>query len=299
MKVAIVGANSYIARNLNLVLKEKYPEISIELYDYQPFQLDGETNYVAVQILEEQSIKKIDLNVDIIFMFIGKTGSVGGFEDFNAFIDINEKALLCLLNEYRNQNSSAKIIYPSTRLVYKGKNRLQKENDEKEFKTIYSINKFACEQYLEQFSRAFGIRYCVFRICIPYGSLIPGLSSYGTVDFMLGKAIAAQNIILYGDGSMRRTVTYIGDLCNAMILGSLCENCIDDVYNIGGEDYSLKEMAELLAAKYDVKVEYIPWPRLSELVESGDTVFDDSKLQSICPVEYKKKYKDWVQEIKQ
>lgn len=39
----------------------------------------------------------------------------------------------------------------------------------------------------------------------------------------------------------------MGDLCNALIEGALSDACINDVYNIGGEDYSLKEMAELIA----------------------------------------------------
>ena len=77
---------------------------------------------------------------------MGKTGTITGFGNYEEFIDINEKALLNILNEYRNQHSSAKIIYPSTRLVYRGDDMPLKEDAVKEFKTIYAINKYACEQ---------------------------------------------------------------------------------------------------------------------------------------------------------
>lgn len=144
----------------------------IKLYDKADSHADYASNYVSIDMMSTESVRGIDLDCDAIFMFVGKTGSANGFDDFNTFIDINEKTLLNLLNEYRRQNSKAKIIFPSTRLVYKGKEGKLKEEDEKEFKTIYAINKYACEQYLEQYNRVFGVRYCIFRICIPYGTMI-------------------------------------------------------------------------------------------------------------------------------
>ena len=77
-----------------------------------------------------------------------------------------------------------------------------------------------------------------------------------------------------------------GRLCGKLamnILGYLrdAEECVNDVYNIGGEDLSLKEMADMVAAKYGVKVIPVPWPELALKIESGDTVFDSSKLEKI------------------
>ena len=228
-------------------------------------------------------------------MFIGKTGSANGFCDYNTFIDVNERALLSLLNAYRNAGSTAKIIFPSTRLVYKGKKGPQREDAEKEFKTIYAINKYACENYLMQYQNVFNVNYCIFRICIPYGTLIDGATSYGTAEFMISKASKGENISLYGDGSVRRTLTYIGDLCKVMVEGAMSDFCRNDVYNIGGEDYSLREMAELIANKYGVGIEYVPYPDIALKIESGDTVFDDTKLNQIIPMNYNGAFAEWIQ----
>ena len=236
----------------------------------------------------------MDLICDIIYMFIGKTGSANGFDDCDTFLNINEKALLNLLNEYRRQNSKAKIVFPSTRLVYKGKKGKLSEDAEKEFKTIYAINKYACEQYLAQYRNVFGVKYCIFRICIPYGTLISGASSYGTAEFMLKKAQQNENIILYGDGSVRRTLTYMGDLCDILIDGGINDSCENTVYNIGGEDYSLKEMAELIAKKYNVGVDFVEWPEVALKIESGDTVFDDCKLKRVLNYQLKKTFIQWI-----
>lgn len=294
MKFAIIGANSYIARNVLYVLKQTHSDVEIKLYDHAESQKDGAENYTQIDVFDAESVKKIDMACDVIFMFVGKTGSANGFDNFNTFIDVNERSLLTVLNEYRRQSSKAKIIFPSTRLVYKGKPGPQKEDAEKEFKTIYAINKFACEQYLMQYHRVYDVQYCIFRICIPYGTLIPNASSYGTAEFMLSKAKKGENISLYGDGSQRRTLTYMGDLCKTLIAGAKDPRCINDVFNIGGEDYSLKEMAELIAPKYGVSVEYVPWPKVAEKIESGDTVFDDSKLRALIGETTKSKFVDWI-----
>ena len=280
LKITVVGANSYIARKLIFEIKQRQLSAELKLYDYTERQADGEQNYHKINILDRVSVSEIDFDCDILYMFVGKTGTYAGFENYEEFIDINEKALLNILNEYRNQRSSAKIIYPSTRLVYKGSGQSLSEDAEKEFKTVYAVNKYACEQYLKMFNNVFGVKYCIFRICVPYGSLLPEASSYGTIGFMLNKAEAGENITLYGDGSLRRTFTYIKDLCDVLIDGALSEKCVNDVFNIGGENMSLGEAAEMIAEKYGVGIDYVEYPTEQLKIESGDTVFCDDRLIS-------------------
>ena len=272
--------------------------LELYLYDCGEVQLDGEPNYYQIDILDSNSVKKIDFSCEYIYMFIGKTGTTAGFEDYNTFIDINEKALLNVLNEYIHSNSLAKIIFPSTRLLYKGKEEMLSEDDEKEFKTIYAINKYSCENYLKLYNLIYNVQYLTFRICVPYGSLIANASSYGTAGFMLGKAVKGENIILYGDGNVRRTLTYMEDLCKVLVEGGLSEVLVNDTYNIGGEDYSLKEMAQIIADKYNISIDFVEYPKIAELIESGSTVFNDSKMQSIYPVEYKGNFKKWCLQLK-
>lgn len=298
MKIAVIGANSYIARNFVNTVKKK-EQVSLSLYDAQPQSVDGEEGYRQIFVLEPESLQEMDLSADLIYMFVGKTGSADGFDDPKLFLEINEMALLNVLNEYRRQQSQAKIVFPSTRLVYSGKKGPQKENAEKEAKTIYAANKLACERYLEMYRNVYGVRYCTVRICLPYGTLIPGASSYGTAEFMLKKAKAGEDITLYGDGSVRRTLTYMGDICDLLYLAGVTPACENDVYNFGGEDYSLKEMADLIAQTYGVGVTYIPWPEIAEKIESGDTVFDSGKLEGILGGYDYARFSDWLRAQKE
>lgn len=296
-RIAVIGANSFIARNVIYVLNTAYSDVELMLYDCGEKQLDGLNNYKQIDVMSLEAVMEIDMNCDIIYMFVGKTGSKIGFDDYQTFVSINEIALLNVLTAYRKQESAAKLIFPSTRLVYGHQNGAQTEEQIGELKTIYAINKYACELYLKQYHQVFGVKYCIFRICVPYGSLIANASSYGTAEFMISNAQNKKEITIYGDGSQRRTLTYMGDLCRTLIMGALDDRCCNDVYNIGGEDYSICEMAQLIANRYDAKIKYIEWPEIDLKIESGDTIFDDSKLQKIIGNTTKSKFVDWIKNM--
>lgn len=293
-KIAIIGANSYLARNFILSLKLKN-ENNFLLYDIQENQVDDEQDYFQIDFKNPDSLKKIDFKCQLIYIFSGITGTSNGFDVYDKFIEINEIGLLNVLSEYRNQNSEAKIIYPSTRLVYKGQQGRLKENSEKEFKTLYAMNKYACENYLQMYHRMFGVKYTILRLCIPYGTLLPDTSSYGTIDFFTSLGTQGKDLTIYGDGSQRRTLTHITDLCDVLYLAGLDPSCINDIYNIGGDaEISIYEIVKIMASKYSVGIKSIEWPDSALKLESGDTVFDSHKLDSLLGFTYQGDFKKWA-----
>ena len=292
MKVIILGANSFLARNFIAYLKMLKADLSLLLYDYTEGQTDGFTPYRQINPCDPSSVAELDFSADFLFDFIGKTGTWNGFDDAYTYLDVNERALLTLLNAYRKANSRAKIIFPSSRLVYRGKQGKLKETDSKEGKTIYAINKLACEAYLEAYRNAFDVRYCVFRICVPYASFLPG-SSYGTAEFMFQKARAGEDICLYGGGRQRRTFTHMEDLCRQLWQGALSCDC--GIYNVGGEDLSLYEVASMVAKRFFVSVKEVPWTKNAFQIESGDTVFDAEKLEQIIGKQTYHLFSEWVE----
>jgi len=190
-----------------------------------------------------------------------------------------------------------RIIYPSTRLVYKGiKNTPLKEGFEKESKTIYAKNKINCERILNDYQLQHKIDYTIFRICVPYGNLLGENYSYGTIGFFINKAIKGENITIYGDGSLKRTFTHVSDISEAIIKGIEHEQTKNKIYNIGSNDsLSLLEVANLVAKKYKVGVVFVDWPEEALKIESGDTIFNDEKLQKDINYKYKYSIKDWIE----
>jgi UDP-glucose 4-epimerase len=284
---AIIGSNGYIGKHLVSHLKS----MDADIYCYD---IAGEnaSEFIAVDLKNKEEIKKINLDVDYIFFMAGKTGTYIGFDKYEDFIDTNEKTLLHLLDAIRSSNLTRlpRIIFPSSRLVYKGNNSTTiSECDPKEAKTVYAINKLSCELILETYKNVFEIPYTIFRLCVPYGNIFSNTYSYGTIGFFIKQASENKDIVLYGDGKLKRTFTHIADISKAMIDVSLMSVSQNEIYNIGGQTLSLKQAAAFIAGQFGVKVKFVPWSKNDLLIESGDTVFDDSKLQILLGgFEYKK-----------
>lgn len=295
MKAVIFGANSYIARNMTSI-NSSYRYADIALYGHQPEHMDRIPGYRQIDLSQQEEIERAITDCDLIYFFVGKTGTLQGFDDPYIFLEINEKHLLHLLNACRNVKSKAKIIFPSTRLVYHGGEITLDEDAQKQFLTPYAIQKYACEQYLEMYHHLYSINYCILRIGVPYGTLVQPVSSYGTLDFFLSQALANREIYIYGDGEQRRTFTYIGDLCHILWKAGLSTACVNDVYNVGGEDYSIKEIAEKIAKATKSMIVKKEWPAQALKVESGSTVFDSRKLDRLIRYMPNMTVKEWAKE---
>lgn len=292
-KIAIIGACGYIGKHLVKYLRDNH-NIDADTYDISEVSL---FNYRQVDLTDKNSVNKIDLNVDYIFDFAGLTGTYAGFEKYELYNSINELGLLNLLDAIKSSPYRPKIIYPSTRLVYKGVDKPLKEDDEKETKTIYAVNKLACEGILQAYKAGFDIPYTVFRICIPYGNLLSTDYSFGTVGFFIKQAKSGNDITLYGGGDVKRTFTHMEDLCYQIVEGAFNPNSNGEIYNIGGETLSLKEAAEIIAEKYDSKVVSVPWPDRDLRIESGHTYFDDAKIRSLIKIIRYKRIIDFSKDI--
>ena len=293
-RVSVIGANGFIGKHLVYYIHNKGCT-SIDCYDVvSSAELP---NYHCVDLTDREAVETINLDVDFIFMFAGLTGTYAGFDAYEKYISINEIALLNLLDAIRKSEYRPKVIFPSTRLVYKGYDKPLKEKDEKESKTIYAANKIACEGYLQAYHDSFDIPYTVFRICIPYGNLLTSDYSFGTVGFFIKQAKAGNDITLYGGGTIKRTFTHMEDLCYQIVEGAMKKESEGQIYNIGGETLSLRRAAEIVAAKFGTNVVDVPWPERDLRIESDHTFFDDTKIQALLGGVTYKRLEDFSKDI--
>lgn len=291
-KIAIIGGNGYIGKHLNFYLKQK--GYNPMVYDIQDCDV---SNYRKIDITNTKSVNEIDLDVDIIYMFAGLTGTYAGFDNYEKYLKTNELSLLNLLDAIRNSDYRPKVVFPSTRLVYKGRDNALSEDAEKETKTIYAVNKLACEGYLQAYHESFDIPYSIFRICIPYGNMLSTDYSFGTIGFFIKNAKAGKDITLYGGGSVKRTFTHMEDLCYQIVEASMKEESNGQTYNVGGETLTLRQAAVVIANKYLTKVIDVPWPERDLRIESSHTYFDDSKIQTLLGNITYKRFEDFSKDI--
>ena len=276
-KCAIIGSKGYIGKHLEYYLKQKKNDVVC--YDVVESE---DVNYHRCDLTDFESVRRIiDLKVDYIFMFAGLTGTYVGFDKANIFVNVNEMGLINLLNCIRESKYRPKIIFPSTRLIYKGADKALKEDDEKETKTIYAVNKIACENLLYAYRQNFDIPYTIFRICVPFGNMFSDDYSFGTIGFFIRQASNDRRITLYGDGSIKRTFTSMHDLCKQIVEVGMERVSDGEIYNIGGHTYSLRNAAEIIASYYKAEISFISWPERDLKMESGSTYFDSSKIETV------------------
>lgn len=297
MKAVIIGCNGYIGKHLTGLLLDH--GFFIFGYDVQMSTFDERISYIPFNLTDKNDMTLIEMEVDFIFFLSGKTGTLNAYDDFEQYIDINEVGLLHVLDRMRYSKTLARIIFPSTRLIYKGvNNEILNEDSEKEFKTIYSLNKWFGEKVIDQYSKYFNVRYNIFRICLPYGNLYNTEYSYGTVGFFLSKAKSKQNLVLFGEGSQKRTFTHVEDICLQILQTVLNKESVNSTFNIEGETYSLKDIAMLISDKFSVNIEQRDWPLIDRMLETGDTIFDSQKIKKYSPKPLKHSMLTWLSNIK-
>tara|TARA_R110002167_G_scaffold3623_4_gene17665 strand:+ start:28778 stop:29635 length:858 start_codon:yes stop_codon:yes gene_type:complete len=283
----VLGGNGYLGRHLSLLIEKSGYELVL------PKSKDGS----RVDLVDKFAVSNLDWNVDLVFVFAGKTGTSIGFERYENFVLGNELILLNVLDSIRASRFSPRVIFPSTRLVYRGADSPIAENGEVDIKTIYAANKMCCENLLGVYNNAYGIDYTILRICVPYADVNGNEYSFGTVGSFIKQAKANNKIRVYGDGAIYRTFTHVMDVVRFVFEAAISDSTKNAVYNVPGENLSLYQIAESIAHKYAASVENVEWPDIDFRIETGSTMFDGSKLQNVLSISTEYSFYAWLDEL--
>ena len=223
-----------------------------------------------------------EFDVDYVFYLVGAAGILSSFEQPEVHIESNICVLSRIIARIKRTPFRPLFIYPSTRLVYRGSSESLVEDSITESRSMYSATKRACEAIIEAYSFAFKMPFIILRIGVVYGSL-PGMNNrYGTIEFLEGQSSKGE-ITIFGDGSQRRTFVHINDVCRGLIevaaqtnKSSQCPN----IFNFPGEDFSIREVAQMIARRDGSTLRYLAWPEIYRQTESGSTVFSAKKFHS-------------------
>jgi UDP-glucose 4-epimerase len=290
---AVIGANGYIGKHLSFSLASK--GFIVSNYDIQHSSILP--NYQIMDVTDIEKTLKLQDNFDYIFFLSGMTGTHNAFEKYSSYIIVNEIGLLNILNFCRHCKSKPRIVFISTRLVYRGADKPLKEYDAKYPKSVYAVNKLAGEYLIKIYQNSFDIPFTIFRLCIPYGNQLGLDYSFGTIGNLFQKAFKNEPIILYGDGNQKRTFSHIDDICYQIIECIKVKKSENEIYNLSGETFSLKDVATLISQKYSTPLQFSKWPERDLRIESGHTYFDSSKIGKIVENPVRIRFIDWIKSL--
>ncbi len=292
-KYAVLGAYGYLGRHLARHLRDLGHHVTGYDRHVRAEAPPDEPCQVA-DITDASQWNHIDTDVDAIFYFCGSTGTHLGFDQYEQYLATNELGLLHLLDRLRHCGHRPRVLFPSSRLVYRGRTEPLDEDAPQESKTVYAVNKRAGEGYLQAYHAAFGIPYTVYRICVPYGNSSGNAYSFGTIGAFIRMAREQRIIPLYGGGSLRRTFTHVQDVCRQIASTAFLPETNGQVFNVAGEPFSLADVAGWIAERLGARVVPADWPDKEWAIESGDTVFDDSRIRSLLPDPVGVRLRDWI-----
>lgn len=293
-RVVVLGACGYLGRHLVRELAARGVDLVQSSRGPRP-AVDAGT-YVSADVRDRAAIARLVDGATQVYVAAGLTGTAAGFERYQELLEVNELGLQHVLDAVRRQGSRAKVVFPSSRLVYRGRPGLLTESDELEARTPYALNKLAGERLLTMYAGAFGVRAVTFRIGVAYGEDVPGHApAHGTVSAFQERAARGQDLVVYGDGQQRRSLVHIADAAAWMVAGAGDARTDGGIFNVGGpDDRSVQQIAAAVASRHGVAVRSEPWPALALAIESGDTVFDSSKLAAIVDRPWRHRFDAWL-----
>ncbi|WP_336056412.1 NAD-dependent epimerase/dehydratase family protein [Nitratireductor sp. CH_MIT9313-5] len=153
------------------------------------------------------------------------------FDDF----EVNARGTLNILEGVRRAGRNAPVIFASTNKVYGALGDLEmieledryvpvsksvhrhgiSEARPLEFCTPYGCSKGVADQYVLDYAKTFGVQSAVLRMSCVYGPRQFGTEDQGWVAHFLIRALAGEEITIFGDGKQVRDVLHVHDAVSA------------------------------------------------------------------------------------
>lgn len=149
--------------------------------------------------------------------------------------------------------------------------------------SYYGWSKQMMENSIHYVHRTMGLRYLILRPSNPYGHGQKTHAQQGFIAVAIGKILAGDPIVVWGDGSSVRDYIYIDDL--VYCVKELLESDVKDItLNIGSsQGYSNNEIINILrdVVSEEIKVEYVN----SRKVDVANMILDTTQLHSMVNIQ--------------
>ncbi len=223
----------------NLPENSNFTFINGDIRDLSLFNLIGETEYVfhlAALPRIQPSIKD-----PVTSHFVNLTGTLNVLE-------------YC-------RKHKAKLIFSSSSSIYRGILLPTAENDPKDPKNPYSMQKLMAEHYIKLYSELYNLNFTILRYFNVYGERQILDGAYSTViGILLNAKKAGKKLPVTGNGKQRRDFTYVKDVAKANVMAMNWRGA----FNIGtGINYSINELAGMIGGE----IEYLPY-RSAEVMQT-------------------------------
>ena len=202
--------------------------------------------FIQADILNIKEIRTLLSDADTVHHLAGITDVAYVKKDSDKQKDELTKkiALVGTQNVLNSMNSNAKIIFPSTHVVFEGLKKPKQNLNEKEKTNTFLAYSSSKVQNEKQIIRS-GKKHIIFRLGSVYGFSTDTMR-IGIMPNLFSK-IASQNgtIKLYGGGVQLKSLVPLIDVARCFKFAEENEKLKDGIYNLSKENVTVKKVADI------------------------------------------------------
>lgn len=246
MKVLVSGGSGFLGSHVADALAEKGHQVT--LFDRTPSKYisDGQKEIIG-NILDKELLIDIVRSQDIVYHFAG----IADIED--CLLSPSNTAMVNIVGtinllEACRLSKVERFVFASTAYVYSDAG------------FFYRTSKQACEQFIEDFHKLYGLEFT----CIRYGSLYGERADLrNSIYSLLKQALSNGKIIYHGTGDEIREFIHVKDAAE-MSVGILSPEYANENITITGvEKYKYSELLSMVKEILgnQIEIEYLPSDR--------------------------------------
>ncbi|MBE6414073.1 MAG: bifunctional UDP-4-keto-pentose/UDP-xylose synthase [Verrucomicrobiaceae bacterium] len=291
-RILILGANGFIGSSLTLgLLRKNYDVVGVDLSDFNLNESKKFANFLfrKIDVLQnfdevESLIKECDIVVALVAIAVPSMYVKNPIAVYNLDYEHNVQVIKTCVQYGK------RIVFPSTSEVYgmcsdkafdERLSQLVLGSIEKE-RWIYSCIKQMLDRLIWAYGKHEGLQFTIFR---PFNFIGPKLDNIKAQQEGASRVITqfAHNILnskpikLVDGGFQKRCFTFIDDGIDCLL--KIIENkngCADgQIFNIGNptEEYSIKELADILISAFKEYPEYTHLAENAEIVSMAGSEY--------------------------
>lgn len=243
MKTILLGGSGFIGSHVADALSEAGHSVTI--YDLKPSpHRTPQQRFLQGDILDSASVRKAMAGQENVYNFAALANLDEAHEQPVESARVNVLGNTIALEEAR-QAKVSRYVFAST-LYVSGKAG-----------GFYRASKQACESYVEEYQRWFGLDFTILR----YGSIYGRRSDYssGVAQYLL-QALRDRRVVIRGTGEELREYVHVSDVARASVKILEPEFRNQHVVLTGHHPLRLRDLAEMIReiVGVDVRIEFQP-----------------------------------------
>jgi UDP-glucose 4-epimerase len=250
---------------------------------YNVRDIEKDTRIILNDIRAFEGVSAVIRGQEILFNCAAYTSHPNSMREPLIDIDVNCKGIINVLEAVRRFNRDCKIVHvgTSTQIGRMVTNPVTEEHPEFPI-DIYSANKTASEKYVLIYGSAYKLKTTSIRLANVFGPRSNIRSpDFGFMNYFVGLGLQNKTVTVYGEGRQLRTITYVGDVVEALICAAVSDDANGQVFfAVGDTQSSVADIATAIVEVIGGKLQFVEWPRDREAIEIGDAIISNEKIRS-------------------